>query len=222
MYLFPILAIILLMVAGLLIVPFYLSFYLNTEGFSICGFFKVKWLGLTLYKKDLPFQGDTEDRTGEENRKRPEGKINRVEKNDVEKRFKPSHGWFSKDPRILIEAIPAFFRVLEGLTGSIHVEHILCEVTFGLNDPADTALIYGYLCALTSVVSVPGTHIRVDPYFEGERLNGCMNAEIRSRLLWVFVVSINALREKPIRRLLKNSVGMRRLSRKSLNGVAVK
>lgn len=222
MYLFPILLVILLVAAGLLLVPFYLSFYLNLVGFSICGYFKVKWFGLTLYKKDLPFPGDTEDRTGEENKKKPVGKINRVEKNDVEKKFKPSHGWFSKDPRILIEAIPAFFRVLEGLTGSIHVEHVLCEVTFGLNDPAYTALIYGYLCALTSAVSVAGTYIRVDPYFEGERLTGCMNAEIRSRLLWVFVVSINALREKPIRRLLKNSVGMRRLSRKGPNGMASK
>jgi hypothetical protein len=222
MYLFPILSIILLMVAGLLLVPFYLSFYLNTEGFSICGFFKVKWFGITLYKKDFPFPENADDRTGEENKKKPESKINRVEKNAVEKGFKPSHGWFSKDPRILIEAIPAFFRVFEGLTGSIHIEHILCEVTFGLNDPADTAVIYGYLCALTSAVSVPGTYIRVDPYFEGERLTGCMNAEIRSRLFSVFVVSINALREKSIRHLLKNSVGMRRLSRKGPNGVATR
>jgi|APFre7841882654_1041346.scaffolds.fasta_scaffold07632_3 hypothetical protein len=83
-----------------------------------------------------------------------------------------------------------------------------------LNDPADTAVICGYLWALTSAVSLPGTHIRVDPYFEGERLTGSLNAEIRSRLLWVVVVFINALREKPIRRLLKNSVGMRRLSRR--------
>ena len=97
---------------------------------------------------------------------------------------------------------------------SFRVEHILCEVTFGLNDPADTAVICGYLWALTSAVSLPGTHIRVDPYFEGERLTGSLNAEIRSRLLWVVVVFINALREKPIRRLLKNSVGMRRLSRR--------
>lgn len=214
MYLFPILAIILLMVAGLLIVPFYLSFYLNTEGFYICGFFKVKWLGITLYKRDFPFPENSDDRTGEENKKKPVGKIKGIDKNAVESGFKPDHAWFSKDPRILIEAIPAFFRVLDGLAGSIHVEHILCEVMFGLSDPADTAAIYGYLCALTSVVSVPGTCIRIDPYFEGERLTGCLNAEIRSRLIWVFVVSINALREKSIRRLLKNSVGMQRLFHK--------
>lgn len=222
MYFFPILLIILLVAAGLLLVPFYLSFYLNLVGFSICGYFKVKWLGLTLYKKDLPFPEDIEDKTGEESKEKPEGKINKVEKNDMEKRFKPSQGWFFKDPRILIEAIPAFFRVLEGLAGSIHVEHILCEVTFGLYDPADTAAIYGYLCALTSAVSVPGTYIRVDPYFEGERLTGCMNAEIRSRLLWVFVVFINALREKPIRRLLMDKVAMRRLSIRGPNGLASK
>jgi hypothetical protein len=154
-------------------------------------------------KRDLPFPEDAEDRKVAENRKKPVGKIKKVEKNAVERGFKPNHAWFSKDPRILIDAIPAFFRVLEGLMVSIHVEHILCEVTLGLNDPADTAVICGYLWALTSAVSLPGTHIQVDPHFEGERLTGSLNAEIRSRLLWVFVASINALREKSIRRLLK-------------------
>jgi len=203
MYLFPILVIILLVAAGLLLVPFYLSFYLNTEGFSICGFFKLKWFGMILYKKDLPFPEEAKDRKGVENRKKPVDKIMGVDKDAVERGFKPVHKWFPKDPRILIDAIPAFFRSLKGLTGSIHVEHILCQITFGLNDPADTAVICGYLWALTSAVSLPGTHIQVDPHFEGERLTGSLNAEIRSRLLWVFVASINALREKSIRRLLK-------------------
>jgi hypothetical protein len=189
--------------AGLLLVPFYLSFYLNTEGFSFCGFFKLKWFGLILYKRDLPFPEDAEDRKVAENRKKPVGKIKKVEKNAVERGFKPNHAWFSKDPRILIDAIPAFFRVLEGLMVSIHVEHILCEVTLGLNDPADTAVICGYLWALTSAVSLPGTHIQVDPYFEGESLAGSLDAEIRGRVLWVFIAFINALREKTIRRLLK-------------------
>jgi hypothetical protein len=174
----------------------------------------VKWFGLIGYKKYLNYPVDTKNRKREEKEKKPDGKINRNDKIAVERGFKPRRGWFSKDPRMLIEAIPAFFRVLEGLTVSFRVEHILCEVTFGLNDPADTAVICGYLWALTSAVSLPGTHIRVDPYFEGERLTGSLNAEIRSRLLWVVVVFINALREKPIRRLLKNSVGMRRLSRR--------
>ena len=214
MHLFLIIAIIFLLTAGLLLVPFYFSFYLNLESFSICGYFKVKWFGLIGYKKYLNYPGDTEDRKKEEKEKKPDGKINGNDKIAVERGFKPSREWFSNDPRILIEAIPAFFRVLEGLTVSFRVEHILCEVTFGLNDPADTAVICGYLWALTSAVSLPGTHIRVDPYFEGERLTGSLNAEIRSRLLWVVVVFINALREKPIRRLLKNSVGMRRLSRR--------
>ena len=184
MYLFIIFIIIFLVLAGLLLVPFHLSFYLNTEGFSICGFFKVKWFGLLLYKRDLPFSEDEEDRMG-------------VENNAVERGFKLNHAGFPKD------AILAFFRVLKGLTRSIHVEHILCKITFGLNDPADTALVCGFIWASTSAVSLPGTYIRVYPYFEGRKLAGSLNAEIRGRLLWVFVACINALRETPIRRLLK-------------------
>lgn len=180
MYLFLILVIILLVSAGLLLVPFYLSLHLNTEGFSICGFFKVKWFGRILYKKELPSPEECKPKRGDENA--------------VDSGFKPDHAWFTKD------VIQAFFRVLNGLIGSIH---ILCKITFGLDDPADTAVVCGYLWALTSAVSLPGTYIRVYPYFEGEMLAGSLNAEIRGRLLWVFVASINALREKPIRRLLK-------------------
>jgi len=55
----------------------------------------------------------------------------------------------------------------------------------------------------SSAVSLPGIHIRVYPYFEGRKLAASLNAEIRGRLLWVFVACINALRETPIRRLLK-------------------
>ena len=145
MHLFLIIAIIFLLTAGLLLVPFYFSFYLNLESFSICGYFKVKWFGLIGYKKYLNYPGDTEDRKREDKEKKPDSKINGNDKIAVERGFKPSRGWFSNDPRILIEAIPAFFRVLEGLTVSFRVEHILCEVTFGLNDPADTAVICGYL-----------------------------------------------------------------------------
>ena len=184
MYLVIIFIIIFLVLAGLLLVPFYLSFYLNTGGFSTCGFFKVKWFGLLLYKRDLPFPEDEERRKG-------------VEKNAVDRGFRLDHAWFPKD------AILAFFPVLKSLARSIHVEHILCKITLGLNDPADTALVCGFIWASTSAVSQPGTHIRVDPFFEGRRLAGSLDAEIRGRLLWVFVACINALRETPIRRLLK-------------------
>lgn len=225
MHLFPLLVIVLLVPAVLLLVPFYLSFYLNIEGFSICGLLKVKWFGQILYKKNLSFPEDEGYGRGVESRKKPESKIGRGDKNAVDRGFKPDHAWFSKDARILIDATFAFFRVLKGLSGSIHFEQILCKVTFGLNDPADTAVVCGYLWALTSAVSLPRTSIRVDPYFEGEGLAGSLNAEIRGRLLWVFVASINILREKPIRRLLKellrNEITSRKYHREKNNANAI-
>jgi hypothetical protein len=206
MYLFLIFLLI-LVTASLLLVPFYLYFHFNSEGFSIRGFFKAKWFGLVLYNGDLPFPEGAEDRKVEENRK-----------NAVDERSKPDHAWFPKDARVLIDVIPAFFRVLKGLTGSIHVEHASCKVIFGFDDPADTAVVSGYLWALTSAVSLPGTYIRVDPYFEGQRLAGSLNAEIRGRLLWLLIASINALREKPIRRLLKELLRDEMMSRKGPRG----
>jgi hypothetical protein len=98
------------------------------------------------------------------------------------------------------------------LAGHIYAEHIVREVKFGLNDPANTAVVYGYLSALTSAVSLPGTYIRVDPCFDGERLAGSLDAEIRSRLLWVVVAFISVIREKSIRQLMKE---LRRDDKKS-------
>jgi hypothetical protein len=204
MYLFPLLVIILLVTTGLLIVPFYLIFHLNIVGFSFYGFIKVKWFGIILYKKYLHFPEDTEDGRGVKNGKKPWGKIRRGDKNAVDGESKPVHAWFPKDAHILIDIISAFFRVLKGLKDTIYVENILCKVTLGLNDPADTAIVCGYLWALTSSVSLPN-YFQVYPHFEGEKLDGSMNAKIRGRLLWILIASINALSEKPIRQLLRRT-----------------
>lgn len=186
MYLALILVIILLVPACLLLAPLYLSFYLNIEGFSICGLLKVKWFGQILYKRDLSFPED--DGMG------------------ADRGFRSGYASFPKDACVLIDAVFAFLRILKALIGSIHVEQLLCKVTFGLNDPADTAIMSGYLWALACAVSLPGTCIQVYPYFRGERLAGSLNAKIRGRLLWVFVAIINAIRAKPIRLLFKELI----------------
>jgi hypothetical protein len=203
MYLFLVLLIILLVQICLLLVPFYISSYINADGSSICGFFKVKWFGFILYKKNLSHAEDNEDKKDKKDKK--------VDKKASEMGFKLDHTWFHED------AVMAFFRIIKGLIGSIHVEHILCKITFGFDDPADTAVACGYIWALTSAVSLPGTCLRIYPSFEGERLTGSLNAEIRGRLLWIFVAFINALREEPVRRLLKKLLESEMVSGKKLH-----
>jgi len=206
MYPASIFAIILVVSAGILLVPFHISLCLNADGSSICGHFKAKWFGLISYKRELAFLEYGEDGKGDVGITKFGSEIIADDENAVDNGFETDRVWPLKDPRIIVDAIMAIFRAAKGLVQSIHVEHVTCKVAFGLNDPADTAALCGYLWALTSAVSLHGAYIRVYPHFEGERLAGSLNLKVRGRLLWVFVASIVILREKPIRRLLKELI----------------
>ena len=142
----------------------------------------------------------------EDKRKTSDRTVSREEdaqkKDTADRRSKFDRQRFLKDPRMFIDALSSFFRVLNDLMRTVHTERLSLNITVGLDDPANTAVLCGYLWSMASTVSNPST-LQIDPYFGGDRLNGSVNAEIWGRLLWVFVAFINASREKPIRRLLK-------------------
>jgi hypothetical protein len=83
-----------------------------------------------------------------------------------------------------IDALPSIFRVVKDLIGAVHAERMLLNIRVGLDDPANTAVLCGYLWSIASFVSKPPAIIRIDPYFGGDRLIGSVNAELWSRLLW--------------------------------------
>lgn len=209
-----VLLIFLLAIAALILVPFQLCSDLRIDGFSVTGFYKIKWFGLTLRRAELAGPRREKRNKLEEEEKKQKDEMesrtkNAEKKHTADKRSKVDRLRFLKDPLIFIDILPSIFRILKDLMKTIHIECLLLEITVGLDDPANTAVLCGYLWSMASLVPAPAT-IRIDPYFGGDRLNGSMNAEIWCRLLWVFVAFINALREKPIRRLLKE------MSRKSL------
>lgn len=207
MYLLLIPLIFLLAIAALILVPFRLCLDLKIDGFSVTGFYKVKWFGLTIRRAELFGPREDEDIKRLEDKKKTRirtvstGKD--VKKDNADRRSRFDRQRFLKDPRLFIDALPSLFRILKDLMGTVHIERLLLNITIGLDDPANTAVLSGYLWSMASLVSKPSVIIRIDPYFGGDRLIGSVNAELWSRLLWVFVAFINALREKPIRRLLK-------------------
>ena len=207
MYLLLIPLIFLLAAAALILVPFHLCLDLKIDGFSVTGFYKVKWFGLTIRRVELSGPGEDEDIKRLEDKKKTKirtvsaGKD--VKKDNADKRSKFDRQRFLKDPRLFIDALPSFFSILKDLMRTVHIERILLNITLGLDDPANTAILCGYLWSMASFVSKPSAIIRIDPYFGGDRLIGSANAEVWGRLLWVMLAFIGALREKPIRRLLK-------------------
>jgi hypothetical protein len=187
-------AVILLVIAGLLMVPFHISLNLRKEGFCFFGFYGVTFLGFVISKRELMRPKKAKDKI--------EADL-RVEHNvTADEAREPDSGRFQKDPRMLIDVFPAFYRFLKNIFRYIHIEQLSCSISFGLNDPSDTAVISGYFWALIAMLSMPRAYIRIYPYFEGEKLDGYINTEVSTRILWVLIASIKALMEKSIRSLL--------------------
>jgi hypothetical protein len=114
-----------------------------------------------------------------------------------------------RPPRIqsLINAAPALAKILRDLLKLIRFKKISCRLCFGLDDPAQTAIISGYLWSLASVLGLIQSKIFIEPWFEGERLEGELIAEIEARLWWAVFAMIQGLREREIRLLLREMLG---------------
>ena len=182
----------------LLLVPFHLSLKIDINGLNMEMDYQVRWLGLTLKKGEIPPPG-AKDMPGEEKeqaREKEEKKKPKAEREQMPKSLA------SVDPRSFMDALPAILRVLKNLIKSIDIDRIFCRISFGLNDPAETAVLSGYLWSLASAVGLSNTNIFIDPRFDEERLVGDLAADFKARLLWVVVALLLALREDKLRKLL--------------------
>jgi len=182
----------------LLLVPFHLSLKLDLNGLNMEADYQVRWLGLTLKKGEIPPPG-AKDMPGEEKeqaREKEEKKKPKAEREQMPKSLA------SVDPRSFMDALPAILRVLKNLIKSVDIDRLICRISFGLNDPAETAVLSGYLWSLASAVGLSNTNVFIDPRFDEERLEGDLAADLKARLLWVVVALLLALREDKLRKLL--------------------
>ena len=162
MHLLFIPAIILLVVASLLLVPFHLSLNLRNEGFCIFGFYRLKFLGFTIRKAELLRPEKVRDKREANLRV----DIGDKAVDDDDEAPEPDNIRFQKDPRMLIDTFPAFYRFLKNMIRSIHVEQLSGNISFGLNDPSDTAVISGYLWALVAMLPNRRTYIQIYPFLK--------------------------------------------------------
>jgi hypothetical protein len=107
----------------------------------------------------------------------------------------------------LINAAPSLVKILRDLLKSIGVKKFSGRLCFGLNDPAQTAIISGYIWFLASALGLFPASIFIEPWFEGERLEGEFKAEIEVRLLWSAFATIQILRVRETRLLFREMLG---------------
>ncbi len=194
--------------AVIFLAPFHISLNFSKDGPLIHGFYRIGWLGITLRKGEIAPSAPEEtvkapivEPMEEKAKEKAERKAERKAKEMPKEEYKP-HRMPGPDPKELIEALPALARVFMDLIRSISMERISCRLTFGLDDPADTAAMSGYLWSIASVTGLYRANIYIEPYFEGERLDGSLLADMKARLLWIALVLVKALGEKKIRRLI--------------------
>jgi hypothetical protein len=93
------------------------------------------------------------------------------------------------------------------LLKTIVFERLSCRLCFGLNDPADTAVLSGYLWSVASTLGLFRANVFIEPCFEGERLEGLFEAKLKTRLIQIAKAVINAFLEKEIRSLIREVAG---------------
>ena len=109
----------------------------------------------------------------------------------------------------LINAAPALAELIGDLGRSIRIKKFSCRLCFGLNDPAQTAIISGYIWFFASLFGVSLADLVIEPWFDGLRLEGKLDAEIRARLISPIWAGFKSLRRKQIRQLAREMLGWR-------------
>ena len=120
------------------------------------------------------------------------------EKSDIKRSIRPNS---------LLDAAPAIAHLILDLLKSIVFQKLSCRFSFGLNDPAETAVMSGYLWSVASTLGLFRANVSIEPCFEGERLEGEFVAELKTRLIWIAKAVIDALRKKEIRSLIRVVAG---------------
>lgn len=182
----------------ILFAPIHLSLKASKEGNSMEGVYSIVWMGIPLKEGTIfPRAAILGEDEKEDEREEPK-------KAAKKKKKKQGSGIrdISVKPQTLMEALPALARIVVDLFRSIKV-NVSCNLRFGLDDPADTAVLSGCLWSVASAAGIPNADITLVPCFEGQRLEGWFRAEMRARILSLVVAVLSALKEKKTIRLMK-------------------
>lgn len=211
-------AIIIVIIALLIVLllgPFRLYFNLGKEDTYLQILYKISFLGFTLKAGEMPSMQPEAEKGAAENQKHREaitseaseanesesGKIADKEDGTGAHR-KPGKMQPETEVRLIIDALPQIAQILIYLIKSINIRKFLCNISFGLDDPVDTAMVSGYLWSIVFATGIRGKDISIEPRFDGAQLQGSILTVLEARMLWFVVAAAKALEEEKTRRLI--------------------
>ncbi len=198
--------VIILLLAGILLIPFRLSLSMVKDGMYLQGFYKISYLGITLVKDEIPSQ-QTETIKGvdepEETEEAQEAKI--LEKSEGILRGYDEEPDTMRPPvdlKLMIDAFPRIAHILIDLIRSIDIDRLCCKLSFGLDDPVDTAMMSGYLWSIVYATGLYRADVFIEPRFDRVQLDGSLLIDLDARALWAVVAAVKALEDKTVRKLI--------------------
>jgi hypothetical protein len=182
-----IIVLIVLIIVGILVVPFQISVELLRQNTTNQGYIRIRWLKIKIIDRELIKPPSKKEKAGKKVTKKREFDFNRI-------------------PKIIslsMESFPEFMNILKSFLRSVSIERISLNSIIGLGDSADTAMVGGFLYSVVAVVNVlPNTYFSVEPDLQNERLEGSLNVKLKLILLWIVLEFLKALTKKPFRSLL--------------------
>ena len=181
-----ILAIVLLVLLGLstalLLIPFYVTVEASKAEALMTSRIVLRWLGITLWRSK---PGKRKERAKE--------RSNRFDLSRVLQMLS-----------LFGDAFPSLVGVLKGLQRAVRFRRLSIDVAFGTGDPAETAVLAGYLWSVAWIFELlPRSSLSLRPDLERVRLDGSVSAELRVRMLPIAVAFLVAYTKKPFRRLIR-------------------
>ncbi|MDT8357707.1 MAG: DUF2953 domain-containing protein [Methanomicrobiaceae archaeon] len=104
----------------------------------------------------------------------------------------------------LVDAWPSLQRLFLRILRCITFRRLSCDLRFGLANPADTGILYGYLWALKGLLApLPRVQLSMTPVFDRSMLECSGTAHFAvQRPLMVLVGVAAAFTRRPVRRLM--------------------
>jgi Protein of unknown function (DUF2953) len=179
--------------AAVLLIPFDLTVEASMAQTSMRSSVIVRWLGIRLLRRDIPGK---EKKRAKQVKQGQEAGSSRLD-------------LLARVPRLLsllVDAAPSLVGILKGFGRAVRFRRLSIDVSFGVGDPADTAVLAGYLWSFAWALDfLPRTSLSLRPDMERARLDGYVSAELGIRLLPIVVAFLIAYTKKPFRRLVKEA-----------------
>jgi hypothetical protein len=178
--------------AAVLLIPFDLTVEASKTETSMTSSVVVRWLGVRLLRRNLPGKGREQGKRGKQ---APEG----GSRLDL----------LARVPRLLsllVDAAPSLVGIFKRFGRAVRFRRLSIDVSFGVGDPAETAVLAGYLWSFAWAFDLlPRTSLALHPDMERARLDGSVSAELGVRLLPIAEAFLIAYTKKPFRRLLREA-----------------